>query len=111
MPAHVRRMSLRTENDEFVVRSPPTRLNRRLMLRRDRPHRHQGLLIPQQLAWKCRMLRQENVDFAYIYTAHALTAKTLRGRSFFIYLSFTGKNAGKNAANTIRGRNLFKEIR
>ena len=49
-------------NRKHRVRSPPTRLNRRLKFRRDRRHRHQGLLTPQQLASKCKTLRQEHND-------------------------------------------------
>ena len=63
------------------VCSPPTHVNHRQKLRRDHRHGRQGLLTPPQLARKCRKLHQEYLDLAYI--AHAVTAKTIRGRSLF----------------------------
>ena len=63
------------------VCSPLTRLNCRLKSRRDHRNRRQGLLSPQQLAGKCRTLRQEHFNF--VYTVHVLTVKTIRGRSLF----------------------------
>ena len=102
VPTHVNHMSLRTENTEFV-RSPPTLPNGSLKLRRDRRNRHQALLSRQQFARKCTTLRQVHFDFSFFflfsYTTHALTAKSIRGRSLPVFHLIVEKNA----TNTIRG--------
>ena len=80
LPTHVNHISLRTCSKQRVC-SSPTCSYCHLKLRNERHHHRQRLLTPQRLAGNCRLLRQQQSDFAY--TAHALTAKTIQGRLLF----------------------------
>ena len=65
--AHTCELHVFSEVSPFLqqsVRSSPTRLHRRLKLRKDRRHHRHGLLTSQQLAGKCTTLRQQQFHFA-----------------------------------------------